>query len=306
MAEITAALVKELREMTGAGMMECKKALVESAGDIDAAVEVLRKRGLANAAKKAGRIAAEGLVTVKAAENGKSAAIVEVNSETDFVAKNELFRNYVANVAAQALASESADMDSFMAEPWVEDPTVTVKDALVQKISVIGENLQIRRFEKVVTDGYVGSYIHGGGRIGVLVELACSEVNDAVREVAKNVAMQVAALNPKFLCREEIPGDYLAKEKEILMEQASKENKPLNILEKMVEGRIAKEMKEICLVDQLYFKDDEMSIGKYVEKASKEIGSPVSIKRYIRFETGEGIAKKEENFAEEVAKQMQK
>ena len=306
MAEITAALVKELREMTGAGMMECKKALVESAGDIDAAVEVLRKRGLANAAKKAGRIAAEGLVTVKAAENGKSAAIVEVNSETDFVAKNELFRNYVANVAAQALASESADMDSFMAEPWVEDPTVTVKDALVQKISVIGENLQIRRFEKVVTDGYVGSYIHGGGRIGVLVELACSEVNDAVREVAKNVAMQVAALNPKFLCREEIPGDYLAKEKEILMEQASKENKPLNILEKMVEGRIAKEMKEICLVDQLYFKDDEMSIGKYVEKAAKEIGSPVSIKRYIRFETGEGIAKKEENFAEEVAKQMQK
>ena len=306
MAEITAALVKELREMTGAGMMECKKALVESAGDIDAAVEVLRKRGLANAAKKAGRIAAEGLVTVKAAENGKSAAIVEVNSETDFVAKNELFRNYVANVAAQALASESADMDSFMAEPWVEDPTVTVKDALVQKISVIGENLQIRRFEKVVTDGYVGSYIHGGGRIGVLVELACSEVNDAVREVAKNVAMQVAALNPKFLCREEIPGDYLAKEKEILMEQASKENKPLNILEKMVEGRIAKEMKEICLVDQLYFKDDEMSVGKYVEKAAKEIGSPVSIKRYIRFETGEGIAKKEENFAEEVAKQMQK
>jgi elongation factor Ts len=306
MAAITAALVKELREMTGAGMMECKKALVETDGDLEGAVEALRKRGLANAAKKAGRIAAEGLVTVKVAEDGKSAAMTEVNSETDFVAKNELFQNYVANVTAQALASDAKDMDAFLAEPWIEDASVTVKDALIQKISVIGENLQIRRFEKVVTDGYVGSYIHGGGRIGVLVEMECGEVNDAVKEATKNVAMQVAAMNPKFLCREEIPGDYLAKEKEILMEQASKENKPLNILEKMVEGRIAKEMKEICLVDQLYFKDDELSVGKYVAKVSKEIGAPLSIKRYIRFETGEGIAKKEENFAEEVAKQMQK
>lgn len=306
MAEITAALVKELREMTGAGMMECKKALVETSGDLDAAVEALRKRGLANAAKKAGRIAAEGLVTIKVAEDGKSAAMTEVNSETDFVAKNELFQNYVANVTAQALASDAADMDSFMAEPWIEDAAVTVKDALIQKISVIGENLQIRRFEKVVTDGYVGSYTHGGGRIGVLVEMECNEINEAVKEATKNVAMQVAAMNPKFLCKEEIPGDYLAKEKEILMEQASKENKPLNILEKMVEGRIAKELKEICLVDQLYFKDDELTVGKYVAKVAKEIGSPLSIKRYIRFETGEGIAKKEENFAEEVAKQMQK
>lgn len=306
MAEITAALVKELREMTGAGMMDCKKALVETAGDMEAAVEALRKKGLANAAKKAGRIAAEGLVTVKVAEDGKSAAIVEVNSETDFVAKNEMFQNYVANVAAQALASDTTDMDTFMAEPWIEDASITVKDALVQKVSVIGENLQIRRFEKIVTDGYVGSYIHGGGRIGVLVEMACNEANDAVREAAKNVAMQVAALNAKFLCREEIPGDYLAKEKEILMEQAATENKPLNILEKMVEGRIAKELKEICLVDQLYFKDDELTVGKYIAKVAKEIGAPLSIKRYIRFETGEGIAKKEENFAEEVAKQMNK
>ena len=215
---ITASMVKELREMTGAGMMDCKKALTETDGDMKAAVEALRKKGLAAAAKKASRIAAEGLVAFAISEDGKNAAIVEVNSETDFVAKNEMFQTYVANVAAQAAATSATDMDAFMEEPWGPDPSVTVRDALVAKVSVIGENLQIRRFDKIQTEGYIGSYSHGGGRIGVLVEMSCASVSDAVREAAKNVAMQVAAMNPKFISRDDVPAEYLAKEKEILMD----------------------------------------------------------------------------------------
>lgn len=301
---ITASMVKELRELTGAGMMDCKKALTETDGDMKAAVEALRKKGLAAAAKKASRIAAEGLVAFSINEDGKSAAIVEVNSETDFVAKNEMFQTYVANVAAQAAATSASDMDAFMEEPWGPDPSVTVRDALVAKVSVIGENLQIRRFDKIQTEGYIGSYSHGGGRIGVLVEMSCASVNDAVKEAAKNVAMQVAAMNPKFISRDDVPAEYLAKEKEILMEQASKENKPANILEKMVEGRLSKSMKEICLLDQVYFKDDEKTVGQYLKAVSKECGVELTVKKYIRYETGEGIEKKQENFADEVAKQM--
>ena len=301
---ITASMVKELREMTGAGMMDCKKALTETDGDMKAAVEALRKKGLAAAAKKASRIAAEGLVAFAIREDGKNAAIVEVNSETDFVAKNEMFQTYVANVAAQAAATSATDMDAFMEEPWGPDPSVTVRDALVAKVSVIGENLQIRRFDKIQTEGYIGSYSHGGGRIGVLVEMSCASVSDAVREAAKNVAMQVAAMNPKFISRDDVPAEYLAKEKEILMEQASKENKPANILEKMVEGRLSKSMKEICLLDQIYFKDDEKTVGQYLKAVSKECGAELAVKRYVRYETGEGIEKKQENFADEVAKQI--
>lgn len=301
---ITASMVKELREMTGAGMMDCKKALTETDGDMKAAVEALRKKGLAAAAKKASRIAAEGLVAFAINEDGKNAAIVEVNSETDFVAKNEMFQTYVANVAAQAAATSASDMDAFMEEPWGPDPSVTVRDALVAKVSVIGENLQIRRFDKIQTEGYIGSYSHGGGRIGVLVEMSCASVNDAVKEAAKNVAMQVAAMNPKFISRDDVPAEYLAKEKEILMEQASKENKPANILEKMVEGRLSKSMKEICLLDQIYFKDDEKTVGQYLKAVSKECGVELAVKKYIRYETGEGIEKKQENFADEVAKQI--
>lgn len=301
---ITASMVKELREMTGAGMMDCKKALTETDGDMKAAVEALRKKGLAAAAKKASRIAAEGLVAFAISEDGKNAAIVEVNSETDFVAKNEMFQTYVANVAAQTAATSATDMDAFMEEPWGPDPSVTVRDALVAKVSVIGENLQIRRFDKIQTEGYIGSYSHGGGRIGVLVEMSCASVSDAVREAAKNVAMQVAAMNPKFISRDDVPAEYLAKEKEILMEQASKENKPANILEKMVEGRLSKSMKEICLLDQIYFKDDEKTVGQYLKAVSKECGAELAVKRYVRYETGEGIEKKQENFADEVAKQI--
>ena len=251
---ITAGMVKELREMTGAGMMDCKKALSETNGDMDAAVEFLRKNGQAKAEKKAGRIAAEGIVKT-VVKDDKVAAIVEVNSETDFVAKNDEFQGFVEAVANQVVDSEAADLDAFMAEAWEADTTKTVKDALVEKIAVIGENLNIRRFEKVAADnGVVVPYIHGGGRIGVLVVADTDVVNDEIKVALKNVAMQVAAMSPKYVSREEVSQDYLDHEKEILLAQAKKENpeKPENIIEKMIIGRLNKELKEICLLDQVY------------------------------------------------------
>lgn len=303
---VTASMVKELREMTGAGMMDCKKALNETDGNMDAAIEFLRKNGQAKAEKKAGRIAAEGLVRAVVKED-KTAAIVEVNSETDFVAKNADFQTYVADVAEQAIASDAADMDAFMAEAWNVDTTKTVKDALVEKISVIGENLSIRRFEKVVTDGCVVAYIHGGGRIGVLVEADTDVINDDIKACLKNVAMQVAAMSPKYVSRAEVSQEYMDHEKEILLAQAKKENpnKPDNIIEKMIIGRLNKELKEVCLLDQTYVQDSDLTVEKYVEKVAKEAGANMTIKKFVRFETGEGLEKKEENFAEEVAKQMQ-
>ncbi|MCR5006683.1 MAG: translation elongation factor Ts [Clostridiales bacterium] len=303
---ITAGMVKELREMTGAGMMDCKKALTETNGDMNAAVDYLRKKGQAAAQKRASKIAAEGLVTFKIADDFKSAAIVEVNSETDFVAKNEIFREFVNDVAAQALATKAADMEAFMAEPWNKDPQITVNDALVEKIALIHENLKIRRFEKITTEGYIGGYIHGGGRIGVLVELDAANDSEPVRDAAKDVAMQVAALNAQYISRADVSDEYLAHEKEILMEKAMKEanGKPANIVEKMVEGRLSKELKDICLLDQIYFRDNEQTVGKFLKKATQDAGTPITVKKFIRFETGEGIEKKEENFAEEVAAQM--
>ena len=240
---ITAGMVKELREMTGAGMMDCKKALSETNGDMDAAVEFLRKNGQAKAEKKAGRIAAEGIVKT-VVKDDKVAAIVEVNSETDFVAKNAEFQGFVKAVVNQAIASESTDMEGFMAEAWNEDASKTVQDALNEKISVIGEKLSIRRFEKIVTDGCVVDYIHGGGRIGVLVVADTDVVNDEIKAALKNVAMQVAAMSPKYVSRQEVAQDYLDHEKEILLAQAKKENpeKPDNIIEMMIIGRLKKEM----------------------------------------------------------------
>ncbi len=301
---ITAAMVKELREISGAGMMDCKKALTASDGDMDAAIEYLRKAGIATAAKKAGRIAAEGLVAVAVSEDQKTGAIVEVNSETDFVAKNAIFQEFVSDVAHQALDTKATDMDGFMAEAWEKDPSISVKDALVAKVAVISENLQIRRFEQVKSDSYVGAYVHGGGRIAVLVNVSSEIVNDAVKEAAKNVAMQVAALNPRYNTRNDVPQDFLEHERAILMEQASKEDKPEAILKKMVEGRLNKELKEYCLQDQVYFRDDELTVGKYLKQVSKEVGCEVTVTGYVRYETGEGIEKKQEDFAAEVAKQM--
>jgi elongation factor Ts len=304
---ITAAMVKELREMTGAGMMDCKKALAATDGDMDKSVEFLREKGLAAAEKKAGRIAAEGICATSISEDGKTASIVEVNSETDFVAKNEKFRDFVAAVANQAAATTAVDIDTFLDEAWALETTKTVKQELSSQIAVIGENMNIRRFQKIVTDnGFVESYIHGGGRIGVLVEVECSLNNAATKEAAKNVAMQIAAISPKYVNRSEIPAEYVAHEKEILKAQAMNENtgKPENIIEKMIEGRLNKELKEICLVDQIYVKDGDLTVQKYLDSVAKEIGAPIAIKSFVRFETGEGLAKKEENFAEEVAKQM--
>ena len=307
---ITAAMVKELREMTGAGMMDCKKALNETNGNMDEAVEFLRKNGQAKAEKKAGRIAAEGLVRVAVVDD-KKAAIVEVNSETDFVAQNETFQQYVEAVAAQAVESDAADMDAFMAEAWKEDTSMTVKDALVAKVAVIGENLSIRRFEKVeAANGCVVSYIHGGGRIGVVVEAETDVVNDDVKAALTNLAMQIAALNPKYVSRDEISAEYIAHEKEILLAQIMNDpkesQKPEKVINGMIEGRVSKELKEICLVDQVYVKaeDGKQTVAKYLEQVSKEAGTTVAVKRFVRFETGEGIEKKEEDFAAEVAAQM--
>ena len=302
---ITASMVKELREMTGAGMMDCKKALNESNGDMDAAIEYLRKNGEAKAVKKAGRIAAEGIVMADVKED-KTAAIVEVNSETDFVAKNADFQAFVKAVVNQALTTKATDMEGFMAEAWNEDASKTVNDALTEKISVIGEKLSIRRFEKIVTDGCVVSYIHGGGRIGVLVEADTDVINDEIKTCLKNVAMQVAAMSPKYTSRDEVDQSFLDHEKEILLAQAKQENpnKPDNIIEKMIIGRLNKEMKEICLLDQVYVQDSDLTVAKYVEKVAKENGANMTVKRFVRFETGEGLEKKNEDFAAEVAAQM--
>jgi len=307
---ITAAMVKELREMTGVGMLDCKKALAETDGDMDKAVEYLREKGLAASAKKAGRIAAEGIAYVKVADDNKAGVVVEVNSETDFVAKNPVFVEYVAQVADQALASEATTMEAFMEETWKAEPEYTVAQALSQKVAVIGENLKIRRFEKFVKagSGKLVSYVHGAGRIGVLVELACENEAEELVELGKNLAMQIAALNPKFIATEDVPQEFIDHEMEILVKQAQEDpknaNKPANILEKMVTGRLKKELKEFCLVEQPYVKDGDMTVQQYIDSVAKEVGAPIKIARIVRFETGEGLEKKDENFAEEVAKQM--
>ena len=306
---ITAAMVKELREMTGAGMMDCKKALNETNGNMDEAVEFLRKSGQAKAVKKEGRIAAEGLCRV-VTDGDKVAAVVEVNSETDFVAKNEQFQSFVEAVAKQALVTSASDIDAFLAESWNEDSSKTVNEALVDKIAVIGEKLSIRRFEKVVAEnGCVVTYTHGGGKIGVIVEAETAVVNDAVKEALTNLAMQVAALYPKYVSSDEVSKEYKAHEKEINAEQIKNDpkmaGKPENVIEGAVAGRLNKELKEVCLLEQIYVKaeDGKQTVKQYLDAVSKENGTAVQIKRFVRFETGEGIEKKVDDFAAEVAAQ---
>ncbi len=295
--------------MTGAGMMDCKKALTATEGDMDKAMEFLREKGLATAQKKASRIAAEGIVMLKVAEDGKKAVAVEVNAETDFVAKNEKFQGYVAQVAEQALETQAADIDAFLAETWKFDTSKTVNEALAGQIAVIGENMKIRRFQQVEeNEGFVATYTHMGGKIGVLVDVATDVVNDEVKEMAKNVAMQVAALKPLHTNRSEVSAEYIEKEKEVLMVQAKNEKPDANekILTGMVMGRINKELKEICLMDQVYVKaeDGKQSVQAYVDSVAKAQGAKIAIKGFVRFETGEGLEKKNEDFAAEVAKQM--
>jgi elongation factor Ts len=313
---ITAAQVKELRDISGAGMMDCKKALAESNGDMDAAVEFLRKNGQAKAEKKANRIAAEGLTRI-AADGDRKAAVVEVNSETDFVAKNEKFITYVEKVAKQALDTNAADLDGFMAEKWEDDSSKTVQESLVDMIAVISEKLSIRRFEKVEEkDGVLATYMHDGGRISVIVDADTAVVNDEIKEAVRNVAMQVAALSPRYINVSDVPEDEKAHEKEILLSQAVKENeelpegkrKPQEILEKMLIGRLNKELKEICLNDQIYVKaaDGKQTVSQYLAEVGKKNGTAITVRKFVRFEVGEGMEKRHENFAEEVMEQAKK
>ena len=299
---VTAALVKELRERTGAGMMDCKKALVETDGDIEKAIDYLREKGIMKAQKKAGRIAAEGLVRVAFGEGNKTASIVEVNSETDFVAKNEEFIEFVEDLAKEVLVKGNMPMEQFMAEPFGEE---TVQETLTAKVAKIGENLSIRRFAKVEEDGvvYVG-YNHGGGRIGVIVGIKTDAAADEIAAVGKDVAMQVASMNPKFVNEDGVDPEYLENEKKILTEQVLNEGKKPEMVERIVAGKIKKELKEVCLLDQPFVKDGDVSVQQYVANAAKEIGKDMEVVSMIRYEVGEGIEKKEDDFAAEVAAQV--
>ena len=299
---VTASMVKELREMTGAGMMDCKKILVEADGNMDKAIELLREKGLAKAAKKAGRVAAQGLVKFAISEDGTKAAMVEVNSETDFVAKNEEFIIFVEGLAKLALDNEAADLEAFSALPFEGS---TVKDVLTEKIAKIGENMNIRRFTRMDQTGvkYVG-YLHGNGKIGVVVGLETEAPISDVSVCGKDVAMQVASMNPKFLDESQVDPEDLENEKKILVQQALNEGKSADIVEKMVTGRLKKELKETCLVEQKFVKDNDLTVKQYVENTAEEIGKSIKVVSMARYEVGEGIEKKEENFAEEVAKQM--
>ena len=311
MAAITPAMIKELREVTGSGMGDCKKALEAVEGDIKKAIDFLREKGLATAAKKAGRIAAEGLVQVLVKDDQSEAVVVEVNSETDFVAKNEDFRTFVVNVAEQALASTTDDLDTFLAEKWAVDPSVSVKDALAGKIATIGENLNIRRFGRLKRQnpGMFASYIHGGGKIGVVLDVECAVQNEAVEEMGRNLCMQIAALFPKYVKAEDMSPDFIESERHIIIEQIKNDEKaagkPDNVIEKMVDGRLKKQLKEVCLQDQEYVKDTDMTVKQYVESVAKAIGAEIVLNAFVCFEKGEGIEKKEEDFAAEVSKAMQ-
>ena len=286
---VTAAMVKELRERTGAGMMECKKALVETSGDIEAAVEQLRKSGLAQADKKASRVAAEGKIALSVSEDGKQAVMVEVNCETDFVAKDNSFLAFASAVAANALADNPADVDALMNTSIDGDTVELARQALVSKI---GENIQVRRFVRASTDGTLGAYLHGG-KIGVLVDLAGGDEN-----LARDLAMHVAALNPEFISADDVPEDIIAREQGILVAQAESSGKPQEIIEKMVSGRLRKHLAEITLLGQPFVKDGDLTVAKLLDQNS------ASVNGFNRLAVGEGIAKKEENFADEVMQQV--
>lgn len=298
---ITAQMVKELRETTGAGMMDCKKALQEAEGNMERAIDLLREKGLSKAAKKSDRIAAEGLVAIEINNDNTVGTIVEINSETDFVAKNEDFKTFVKDVAEIALATEKEDVAGLLTEAHREG---VLSEVLNNRIATIGEKLDIRRFAKISTDGQVGGYIHGGGKIGVLVELETEARDAEVLAMGRDIAMQVAAMNPKYVSKDDVDPEYIAHETEILTQQALNEGKPANIVEKMIKGRLEKQLKEVCLVEQAFVKNPDLTIKQLVADVAKKVGSDIKVARVVRFEVGEGIEKKEENFAEEVAKQL--
>ena len=305
MANISAQLVKELREMTGSKMMDCKKALVETDGDIEKAVEFLREKGLADAAKKSGRVAAEGIVKTYITDDKKAGAVLEFNCETDFVALNEEFIAFADKLAKIAVETSVTTVEELLNEKF-EGETV-VSESLKTLISKLGENMTVRRFTKFsIENGIVNSYIHGGGRIGVLVEVACDKDSEVLDEVAKEVCMQIAAANPLFLSKDDVDTESMDKEKEIYRVQALNEGKPEKIVEKMVNGRINKYFKEVCLLEQPWVKDGDKSIIKFLEEKSKEVGSPITVTRFVRYERGEGIEVEKVDFAEEVARQIGK
>lgn len=290
---VTAELVKQLREKTGAGMMDCKKVLTETDGDMEKAAELLRERGIAKAAKKSDRIAAEGLVAAYVTADKKVGAIVEVNAETDFVAKNAEFKSFVDDIACQVAEKNPANVEELLEQKYIKDESKTVKEVLTNKIATIGENMTIRRFVRFESAGLVESYIHGEGKIAVLVNLAKGET-----ELAKDICMQIAAARPEYLSRNDVPESAVQKEMEILKAQAMNEGKPAEIAEKMVQGRIGKFYGEICLLEQEFVKDSSMKVEQLVKSKGAEVTA------FARFEKGEGIEKKEENFAEEVMKQI--
>lgn len=290
---VTASLVKDLREKTGAGMMDCKKVLTETDGDMEKAIELLRERGIAKAAKKSGRVAAEGLVEAYVSEDGKIGAVVEVNSETDFVGKNEEFKNFVMSVAKQIVEKNPADVEALLAQESIDVAGKIVQEVLVEKIATIGENMNIRRFVRFEAEGLVEKYIHGDGKIAVLVNMKKGN-----SEVAKDICMQIAAARPEFVRKEEVPEERVSKEMEILKAQTMNEGKPEAIAEKIVQGRIGKFYEEICLVDQAFVKDPNKKVNQLLSETDSEVVA------FARFEKGEGIEKKEENFAEEVMNQL--
>lgn len=300
--EITASMVKELRDKTNAGMMDCKKALKETDGDMEKAIDFLREKGLSQAAKKADRIAAEGLTTAMISEDGKTGVVVEVNSETDFVAKNPEFQAFVADVAKTVIEKSPADLEALKV---AELNGKTVQEVLTDKIAKIGENMSIRRFTaEKVNNGAVVAYIHGGGKISVIVALESEGDKETLEALGKDIAMQVAAMNPKYISKDDVDQEFIAHEKEVLIAQALNEGKPQNIVEKMVEGRLQKELKEVCLLEQAFVKDADLTVKKVIANTAAKIGKDIKVSGVQRFEVGEGIEKKSENFADEVAKQM--
>lgn len=300
---ITAKMVQELRERTGAGMMDCKKALTQAEGDIEKAIEILREKGLAAAAKKSGRIAAEGIVATYISEDGKTGAVVELNCETDFVGKNDEFIALANNAAKMAALSSAAAVEELLEEKYIADNNITLKDAVTALIAKLGENMNLRRFERFnVENGVIADYIHGGGRIAVMLKLEADK-NEGLAEIAKELALQIAAANPLYITKEEVSTDALDKEREIYRVQALNEGKPEKVVEKMVEGRIQKYFKEVCLLEQLWIRDQDFTIKKYLDGKAKELGTEIKVAKFVRFEKGEGIEKKEDNFVEEVMKQ---
>ncbi len=304
MANVTATMVNELRQKTGAGMMDCKKALVQAEGNEEKAIEILREKGLAAAVKKSGRVASEGIIVAKVSDDNKTGVLIELNCETDFVAANDDFKKLANDIAIKYLDSKCTSLEDLLNEK-ISEEDIAIKDSIINLIAMLKENMTLRRASKFnVSDGIINSYIHAGGKIGVLVKLECNNQNDVLLQLGKDIAMQVAAAFPIYLDRSFVDEDTLKKEREIYKVQAMNEGKPENIADRMVEGKIQKYYKEKCLLEQAWVRDQDYSISKLILEKSKEIGCEIKCTEFARFERGEGIEKEEVDFAAEVQKQI--